>query len=96
MGLGITIFKPCLEGEWNGMKVFTTPEPCLDCELNWKEFVPNPLPETVSFIVHVRLMLLRCHAPILNIMFVACVGYGRILPERHCLDCSVGGSSELV
>lgn len=96
VGLGITIFKPCLEGEWNGMKVFTTPEPSLESEPNWKEFIPHPLPETVSFVVHVRLMLLFYHAPILNMMFVTCAGYGCILHDRNSFDSSVGGSCELV
>jgi hypothetical protein len=40
--------KPVLVGEWFGIKILTSPEPCLECGANWMPFMPPPLPETVS------------------------------------------------
>jgi hypothetical protein len=52
LGHGIVILKPCLEGEWVGMKVISTPEPCLSCEESWAPFIPSPFPELVSTSKH--------------------------------------------
>lgn len=49
VGLGIIILKPRLEGEWMGMKLVSTPEPCVIDVANWQHYIPESLPETVSF-----------------------------------------------
>jgi len=48
VGGGIIVIKPQLEGEWAGMRVVWSPEPCLPNNANWEPFVPNPIPDTVS------------------------------------------------
>jgi hypothetical protein len=48
VGGGIIIINPQLEGEWAGMRMVWSPEPCLPTPVNWQSFVPNPFPDTVS------------------------------------------------
>jgi hypothetical protein len=48
IGSGIVIVKPQLEGEWAGIRIVSTPEPCLPGRQNWSGFFPDPFPESVS------------------------------------------------
>ena len=48
IGCGIAVVNPQLEGEWAGMRVLWTPEPCLRGPENWEKHIPSPLPESVS------------------------------------------------
>ena len=52
VGEGIAIIKPVLEGEWAGIKIFTSPEPCLRIDTDWTPFLPAPFPETVCCAVY--------------------------------------------
>lgn len=54
VGAGIVVVKPQLEGVWIGMRVFSTPEPCLPGQPNWTAFVPQPFPDNVSDIQYFR------------------------------------------
>lgn len=47
IGEGVMVVKPLLEGEWNGIRIFSTQEPCLSIVRKWKPFIPMPMPETV-------------------------------------------------
>ena len=49
IGQGIVVIKSSLEGEWVGMWVVLTPEPCISDEHNWHMHIPAPFPETVVY-----------------------------------------------
>ena len=48
VGKAITIVNPQLEGEWLGLRVIHSAEPCLPGDVEWEAFVPAPFPELVS------------------------------------------------
>ena len=60
IGQGIIIIKPQLEGEWRGIQIVHTPEPCLPGDTNWMPFLPTPFPDRVSIF---------CRLPCLPVIF---------------------------
>ena len=52
VGEDITILKPVLEGEWVGIKIYTSPKPCIQIATDYTPFLPVPFPETVCCTVY--------------------------------------------
>jgi len=48
IGQGVIVVKPQLEGEWRGLRLLHTAEPCLPGNVNWIPFLPIPFPDRVS------------------------------------------------
>ena len=47
IGNGLKILKPAKEGNWSGMPVLSSPEPCLNGEKNWLPHTPEVFPESL-------------------------------------------------
>jgi len=60
IGQGIIVVKPQLEGEWRGIQIVHTPEPCLPGDTNWRPFLSSPFPDRVSIF---------CRLPCLPVIF---------------------------
>ena len=57
IGKNVLNQKPCLEGDWADIRIFTSPEPCLLSETNWADFIPSPFPNTVSCVLLITRLL---------------------------------------
>jgi hypothetical protein len=51
VGRSLVIISPHLEGEWAGMRVLQSDDPCLPVALQWRPFFPTPMPSSVCIYI---------------------------------------------